>query len=76
MNKAFSVSVLVLGFWITDATAAAPSFDCRKATKPDEKAICQNTELAQNDQSTTRLFKRLKKAHRQVALSIARLFRT
>jgi uncharacterized protein len=33
----------------TSALAQAPSFDCAKATYPDEHAICSNAELAQLD---------------------------
>ncbi len=40
---------LVLWFGVAAADAAGPSFDCRKASAPDEQAICANPQLSQID---------------------------
>lgn len=56
------------------AGAASPSFDCSKAKKSDEIAICKNDQLSQNDRRTTELFLQLKKKNRGEALKIARQF--
>ena len=56
------------------AVAGPPSFDCRKATAPDELAICATPDLAARDQETTRLFNALKAKDRVRAITIAREF--
>ncbi len=38
------------------AEAAGPSFDCAKASTPDERAICAHPRLAELDQATSRAF--------------------
>lgn len=67
-------SIVVLLAATVSASAASPSFDCRKATKFDEKAICANDQLATNDIETTSLFNTLRSVNRVAALSIARDF--
>lgn len=53
----------------------APSFSCKTASLPDERAICGDSRLAELDQITTTGFKQLKAAgNRQAALAIGRKF--
>src|SRR5262249_58908633 len=42
------------------AAGAKPSFDCRKAATPSEKAICADAELARIDRGIAAAFRQLK----------------
>jgi uncharacterized protein len=55
------------------AHAASPSFDCRRATRPDEKAICTNADLAKLDvlqDAAYKIFKPERRRKRDVGLEI------
>jgi uncharacterized protein YecT (DUF1311 family) len=60
----------------TFASGARPSFDCSKAKRPDEQAICSNDELANGDQQTTNAFTSLRRRPEtaKAALDAARAF--
>lgn len=51
-----------------------PSYDCSKATRPDEIAICSNSALALLDQRTTEAFERSRARDKDNALAFARTF--
>ena len=72
MKAIFFFAALI--FLPVSAYAAGPSFDCKKAKRADEKAICQNAVLSDNDIETTRLFQLLKASNRPRALVIAKAF--
>lgn len=67
-------TILSLSFETGVVFAASPSFDCSKATKADEIAICKNEQLAINDQLTTNAFNQAKAKNRNAALATARSF--
>ena len=48
--------LIALMFSAGPALAAAPSFDCRKASKPDEQAICGSAELSALERSMAEKF--------------------
>ncbi|MBQ0821475.1 lysozyme inhibitor LprI family protein [Microvirga terrae] len=59
--RAFSV-VLIAGLWMAAASQAAQaaSFDCAKARTPDEKAICADRGLNDQDVEMAVLYTQLK----------------
>ncbi len=66
---------LAAGFGGTPALAAdeGPSFDCAKASTPDEIAICGDAALSALDRLYTKAYRSLKRAgHRREALATAR----
>lgn len=56
---------IILGVYFLSATAAAqsvtPSFDCQKATTPQEKQICADSNLAEFDKQVGNTYSRLLK---------------
>ena len=48
---------IALGLGAPTAAAAGPSFDCRKASAPDEQAICNNPQLSQIDQLVNQAYR-------------------
>lgn len=70
----YAFGILSGGLFALDAMAVAPSFDCKKATKPDEIAICSDANLARNDHLTTDGFNEAKRVNREAALVTARAF--
>jgi uncharacterized protein len=56
-----SSAVLILHTFLhlismTSASRAEPSFECSRAVRPDERAICNNDDLAQRDQLGAQIF--------------------
>jgi len=69
------IFLLAFGLVFTSGLArAAPSFDCQKAAKADERAICADPQLAANDDLTTKAFGEAKAKNRTKALAAARSF--
>jgi hypothetical protein len=54
--------------------AGGPSFDCSRATKPDERAICSNETLARLDRATTDAFYQARAHNKRAAIAAARAF--
>ncbi len=50
---------LLLALWPLPAVAAGPSFDCAKASAPDEKAICADAHLSDLDVALADGYKRM-----------------
>jgi hypothetical protein len=69
-----SLTGALLLFGASSTFAASPSFDCAKATKADEIAICGDEQLSKNDQLTTMTFNQAKVTNRRAALATARAF--
>jgi S1-C subfamily serine protease len=59
---------------IATVDQSGPSFDCAKATKADEKAICGDETLARLDRATTEAFNQARRRNKQVAIATARAF--
>ncbi|MFD9899696.1 lysozyme inhibitor LprI family protein [Mesorhizobium sp. NPDC059054] len=59
---------------VASSASASPSFDCTKAKRPDEVAICANPYLAQTDLETTTAYESFKARNRKKAISIAKAF--
>ena len=55
LNKVLALSALT-ALSPTSASAAGPSFDCAKAASDIEKLICQDSELAELDNSLAELY--------------------
>src|SRR5262245_63019813 len=56
-----TITLAALGVFAGAAAAGAqPSFDCRKAATPSEKAICADAELARIDRGIAAAFRQLK----------------
>lgn len=56
MFKPISPAMLLGCFIVFAGPAEAASFDCAKATKPDETAICSSTKLSDLDVQMTTLY--------------------
>jgi hypothetical protein len=54
------------------AQAANPSFDCRKARRPDEQTICKDSRLAELDQAVTMAFRQATKGFKKEARDAAK----
>lgn len=74
MKQISRFSVLPLLVFAGQAFAANASFDCSKAKRADEVAICNNDELAAKDRNTTILFEELKRYDRGRAIAVSKEF--
>ena len=76
VRKTLILGVCAVGFalWQGGAHAAAPSFNCAKASTPDELVIYADDELASLDRQTTAAWRRLRGTDKDRATRIAREF--
>lgn len=57
MSKIILAAMLIISFAVVAAPAHSASFDCAKATKPDETAICDSTKLSDLDVEMATLYR-------------------
>ena len=56
----FAACLVMAGFTALPAQAQGPSFNCSRASRPDEVLICQHAELATLDRRMAALYDRLR----------------
>ncbi len=59
LARTFAVCIVAIVLTATPPVHAAPSFDCSKASLPDEKAICSSVNLSELDVAISDGYKRL-----------------
>lgn len=59
MGRLFAIDAMILLLMLAAAPTRAASFDCSKATRPQEKLICASPELSRLDTSMAASYKKL-----------------